>query len=126
MNVPRLNLREREVLEAVHRLGKASADEIREAMTKPPSNSAVRTHLRILEEKGHVRHEKQGRKFLYAPTETTEVAGRKALRHLLKTFFSGTPEKAVATLLNETASDLSKENLDQLDALIQQARKEAE
>ena len=125
MSLPRLNLRERDVLEAVHRLGRASADDIRAAMPDPPSNSAVRTHLRILEDKGHVQREKEGRKFLYLPTVAPETAGRNALRHLVRTFFADAPEKAVATLLNETASDLSKENLDRLDALIQQARKEA-
>ncbi|MEM1268757.1 MAG: BlaI/MecI/CopY family transcriptional regulator [Bacteroidota bacterium] len=126
MKLSRLNLREREVLETVHRLGLASADDIRFAMTEPPSNSTVRTHLRILEEKGHVRHEKRGRKFLYMPTETPDIAGREAIRYLLQTFFADRPEKAVAALLSETALDLSKENLDQLDALIQQARREAE
>lgn len=126
MALPRLNLREREVLDAVNRLGRASADDILDEMADPPSNSAVRTHLRILEEKGHVRHKKEGRKFLYLPTVAPEAAGRNALRHLLTTFFADAPEKAVATLLNETASDLSMEKLDELDALIQKARERAE
>lgn len=122
MAAPRLNLREREVLDAVHRLGCASADDIRAEMPSPPSNSAVRTHLRILEEKGHVRHEKDGRKFLFSPTVAPETAGRTALRHLVRTFFAGAPDKAVSALLSETASDLSAEHLDELDALIQKAR----
>ena len=122
MALPRLNLREREVLDAVHRLGRASADDVRAAMPEPPSNSAVRTHLRILEAKGHVTHEKEGRRFMYAPAVAPEVAGRTALRHVVRTFFAGTPEDAFATLLSETASDLSDEELDRLDAMIQQAR----
>ena len=103
MSLPRLNLREREVLDAVHRLGRASADDVRAVMPEPPSNSAVRTHLRILEGKGHVRHEKEGRKFLYVPAAEPEAEGRSAL-------------------LNETAAELSTEHLDQLDALIRQTR----
>ena len=126
MGTPRLNLRERDVLEVVQRLGQASADDIRAEMPDPPSNSAVRTHLRILEDKGHVRREKDGRKYLYLPTVGAETAGRTALLQLVRTFFADEPEKAVSTLLRETASDLSKEHLDHLDALIQHARKEAE
>ena len=122
MSLPRLNLREREVLDAVHRLGRASADDVRAVMPEPPSNSAVRTHLRILEGKGHVRHEKEGRKFLYVPAAEPEAEGRSALRHLVRTFFAGSPEKAVSALLNETAAELSTEHLDQLDALIRQTR----
>ena len=126
MPLPRLNLRERDVLEAVHRLGQASAEDVRAAMPDPPTNSAVRAHLRTLEEKGHLSHEKEGRKFLYVPTVKPEAAGRNALRHLVQTFFADAPENAFATLLSETASDLSKEKLDRLDALIQDARREAE
>ena len=126
MSLPRLNLREREVLDAVRQLGRASAEDVRATMPDPPTNSAVRAHLRTLEAKGHLQHEKEGRKFLYAPTVGPETAGRNALRHLLQTFFSGAPEVAFATLLSETTSDLSKEKLDQLDALIQDARKEVE
>ncbi|MEL6614825.1 MAG: BlaI/MecI/CopY family transcriptional regulator [Bacteroidota bacterium] len=126
MSLPRLNLREREVLEAVHRLGTASAEDVRATMHDPPTNSAVRAHLRTLEAKGHLRHEKDGRKFVYVPTVAPETAGRTALRHLVKTFFADAPENAFATLLSDTGSDLSKETLDRLDALIQDARREAE
>ena len=126
MPLPRLNLRERDVLEAVHRLGQASAEDVRAAMPDPPTNSAVRAHLRVLEEKGHLQHGKEGRRFVYAPTVEPEAAGRRAVRHLLRTFFADAPETAFATLLSETASDLSEEKLDQLDALIRDARKKAE
>jgi len=126
MPLPRLNLREREVLDVVHQLGRASAEDVRARMPDPPTNSAVRAHLRTLEAKGHLRHEKESRKFMYVPTMKPETAGRNALRHLVQTFFADAPETAFATLLSETADDLSKDKLDQLDALIQQARKEAE
>lgn len=122
MPVPRLNLREREVLDAVHRLGRASAEDVRATMPEPPTNSAVRALLRTLEEKGHLRHEKEGRRFIYVPTVAPKAAGRTALRHVVQTFFADAPEDAFATLLRETGSDLSAEKLDQLDALIQQAR----
>ncbi|MEM0962780.1 MAG: BlaI/MecI/CopY family transcriptional regulator [Bacteroidota bacterium] len=122
MSLPRLNLREREVLDVVHRLGRASAEAVRETMPAPPTNSAVRALLRTLEQKGHIRHEKEGRRFIYTPTVAPKAAGRTALRHVVQTFFADTPEDAFATLLSETGSDLSGEHLDRLDAMIQEAR----
>ena len=119
---PRLSRREREVLDVLHRLGRASAAQVREALADPPSDSAVRTHLRILEEKGHIAHEQDGPRYVYLPTVSRETAGRRALRHLLQTFFDDAPERAVAALLDETASDLSTDDLDRLDDLIRQAR----
>ena len=123
---PRLNLRERDVLDAVHRLGRASAEDVRATMPEPPTNSAVRATLRALEDKGHLRHEKEGRRFVYVPTVAPKAAGRTALRHVLRTFFADAPEDAFATLLGETAADLSDEDLDRLDALVQRARRDAE
>lgn len=120
--IPRLSRREREVLDVLHRLGQASAAQVREALADPPSDSAVRTHLRILEEKGHITHEQDGPRYIYLPTVSREAAGRRALRHLLQTFFDDAPERAVAALLDETAPDLSDDELDRLDDLIRQAR----
>ena len=122
MTVPPLSRRERQVLDVLHRLGRASAAQVRAALTDPPSDSAVRTHLRILEEKGHVGHEQDGPRYVYHPTVPREAAGRRALRHLLRTFFDDAPERAVAALLDETAASLSDDDLDRLDDLIQQAR----
>lgn len=122
MPVPSLSRRERQVLDVLHRLGQASAADVRGALPDPPSDSAVRTHLRILEEKGHVRHEQDGPRYVYLPVQTREDAGRSALRHLMRTFFDDTPERAVAALLDETSSDLSDDDLDRLDGLIQRAR----
>ncbi len=122
MPPPLLSRREREVLDVVHRLGRATAAQVRAALAAPPSDSAVRTHLRILEEKGHVKHEQDGPRYVYLPTVAREAAGRNALRHLLRTFFADAPERAVAALLDETAADLSKDDFDRLDGLIRQAR----
>lgn len=122
MSTPRLSRREREVLDVLHRLGRASAAQVREALADPPSDSAVRTHLRILEEKGHVSHDQDGPRYVYLPTVSRDTAGRRALRHLLRTFFDDAPERAVAALLDETAPALSDDDLDRLDDLIQQAR----
>ncbi len=122
MPVPSLSRRERQVLDVLHRLGRASAADVREALPDPPSDSAVRTHLRILEEKGHARHEQDGPRYVYLPVVESEEAGRSALRHLVRTFFDGTPEKAVAALLDDASTELSDDDLDRLDSLIQRAR----
>ena len=122
MPPPPLSRRERQVLDVLHRLGRATAAQVRTEMADPPSDSAVRTHLRILEEKGHVRHEQDGPRYVYSPTVPRDAAGRTALRHLLRTFFDGSPGRAVAALLDETADDLSETELDRLDVLIRRAR----
>ncbi|MGB3542636.1 BlaI/MecI/CopY family transcriptional regulator [Rubrivirga sp.] len=124
--LPRLSRREREVLDVLHRLGRASAAEVRGALDKPPSDSAVRTHLRILKDKGHVRHEQDGPRYVYLPIQARETAGKNALRHLLTTFFDGSPDRAVAALLDETSADLSTDDLDRLDDLIQRARSQGQ
>ena len=122
MTPPSLSRRERQVLDVLHRLGRATAAQVREGLANPPSDSAVRTHLRILKEKGHVRHEQDGPRYVYLPVQTREAAGRTALRHALRTFFNGAPDQAVAALLDETSSELSADDLDRLDRLIQRAR----
>ena len=124
MSPPRLSRREREVLDALHRLGTASAADVRAALADPPSDSAVRTHLRILEEKGHVTHDQEGPRYVYRPTVAREAAGRSALRHLMRTFFEGSPDRAVAALLDETASDLTDDDLDRLASLVDRARQQ--
>ena len=124
MSPPRLSRREREVLDVLHRLGTASAADVRAALAHPPSDSAVRTHLRILEEKGHVTHDQDGPRYVYRPTVAREAAGRSALRHLMRTFFEGSPDRAVAALLDETASDLTDDDLDRLASLVDRARQQ--
>lgn len=120
--VPRLSRREREVLDVIHRLGSASAAEVRSALHKPPSDSAVRTHLRILEEKGHITHRQDGPRYIYSAVQTREAAGRSALRHLIRTFYDDSPDRAVAALLDDASTDLSRDDLDRLDDLIRRAR----
>jgi len=119
-----LSRRERQILDILYRNGSAAAAEIQEALPESPSYSAVRALLRILEDKGHIRHEAQGGRYVYTPKVSREKARRSALLHLVETFFNGSPEQAVATLLDISARDLSPEELDRMSALIAKARKE--
>lgn len=111
-------------MEILYRSGKASAGEVREAMPDAPGYSAVRAMMRILEEKGHVRHQAEGLKYVYAPTMARDKAKRSALKHLVDTFFAGSPEQAVAALLDVSAARLTPAELDRMAELIERARKE--
>ena len=119
----KLSRRERQIMDVLYRQGKATAAEVHAAIADPPSYSAVRAMLRVLEEKGHIRHEAQDLRYVFIPIVPREKARRSAVRHLLETFFEGSPEQAVATLL-DISRDLSPEELDRLAALIEKARKE--
>ena len=110
-------------MDVLYRLGKADAAEIRAAIPDAPSYSAVRTLLRILEEKGHVTHEQQGQKYTYAPVVARHSARRSALRHLVETFFDGSVADAAAALLGSN-SKLKPEELDRLELLLDKARQE--
>jgi predicted transcriptional regulator len=116
--------REREIIEALYRLGKASAAEIREAIPDPPTYTAIRTHLTILENKGHVRHTSDGTRYIYEPAVAREQMGRRAVDSLLTTFFDNSVERAVTALLTRKDAELSREDLDRLARLIEKARKE--
>jgi BlaI family transcriptional regulator, penicillinase repressor len=116
--------RERQILDVLYRMGRATAAEVQKAMPAAPSYSAVRTQLRILEEKGHVRHVQDGARYVYLPTLAQDVARRSALSHLLQTFFGGSATQAITTLLDQDASRLSDEDWDRIDAAIERARKE--
>jgi predicted transcriptional regulator len=120
----KLSRREREIMEILFRLRRASAAEVHREMEDAPSYSAVRAHLRTLEEKGHIRHEAEDLRYVYAPTTQPSRARRSALRHLVDTFFSGSPAKAAAALLDGSAARLSNAELDELSALIERARRE--
>jgi predicted transcriptional regulator len=119
-----LSRREREMMEILHRLGRAAVGEVREALPDPPSYSSVRSILRILEEKGHVKHIEEGKRFLFSPTEASQSAAKSALRGVLKTFFGGSLEAAVKTFLTDQEADLSADELARLADMISQARDE--
>jgi predicted transcriptional regulator len=118
-----LSRRERQIMAIVFARGRASASEVVDAMPDAPSRTAVRTLLRILEEKGHLKHSKKGREFIYSPTKGRSRAGRSAFRHVLETFFGGSLEHAVATYLSDRRLQLSGEELNRLAQLINESRK---
>jgi predicted transcriptional regulator len=118
-----LSRRERQILDILYERGQATAADVQAALPEPPSYSAVRALLRILEEKGHVRHQQDGPRYVYLPTVARDNAKRSALRHVLKTFFDGSAEQAISALLDESSSKLSPAELDRLARLIDTARK---
>lgn len=118
-----LTKRERQIMDLLYRLGRATASEIREGLSGGPSDSTVRTQLRVLEDKGHVRHEEQGLRFVYMPTVPRHAARKSALNHLVDTFFDGSRAKVVTALLGGDASRLSDEDLDRIAELVASARK---
>lgn len=121
-----LSRRERQIMNILYRQGRATAAEIREQLPNKPSYSAVRAMLRILEEKGHIRHEEQALRYVFIPTVPREKAKRSALRDLLEIFFEGSTEKVVAALLDESSTRFSKEELDRLSRIIEEARREGD
>ncbi len=122
--IGQLSRRERQIMDILYRRGKASASEVRETMEDAPGYSAVRAMLRVLEEKGHVRHQEEGLKYVYLPTVARDKAKRSAVKHVLDTFFSGSPEQIVAALLDVSASRLTREELDRMSEMIEKAKKE--
>ena len=119
-----LSGRERQIMDILYRLERATAAEVREQMEDPPSYSAVRSHLRILEEKGHVAHTADGPRYVFHPTVPRDAAARSALNGVLENFFENSREQVVATLLDLDTSALSPDELDRLAALIDRAREE--
>lgn len=111
-------------MDLLYRLGRASAAEIHHALPDAPGYSAVRAMLRVLEEKKHIRHEEKDLRYVFIPVVPREKARRSAVRHMLDTFFDGSPEQAVATLLDVSAGDLSEDEFDRLAALVEKARQE--
>ena len=119
-----LSRRERQIMDIVYELKEATVGQVLEKLPSPPSYSAVRALLRVLEVKGHLSHRQEGPRYIYAPTLPKERARRSALRHLLKTFFDGSTEDAVAALLDISEADLSESDYLRLAELIAKARKE--
>ncbi len=124
MKETKLSRREREILEILYQRGKSSAAEVREAMADAPSYSAVRALLRVLEEKGHVRHQAEQLRYVYLPVVPRNKAKRSEVKRLLDTFFEGSAEQVVAALLDVSSTRLTQDELDRMAALIEQARKE--
>ena len=119
-----LSRRERQIMEIVYERGRVAAAEVRERMADPPSYSAVRAMLRILEDKGHLRHEQDGPRYVFLPTVPREEASENALRRLVRTFFGGSPEGAMAALLELEGENLDEEALQRIAERIEDARGE--
>jgi predicted transcriptional regulator len=119
-----MSRRERQILDILYRRGRATAAEIQAALPDPPSNSATRALLRILEDKGHIRHESDGPRYVFLPKVSRQKARTVALKHMLSTFFDGSAAEAAAALVDGSAAKLSAQELDQLQALIERARQE--
>lgn len=121
-NPEQLSRRERQIMDVIYARGQASAAEVAKALPDPPSYSAVRALLRILEQKGHLRHLEQGPRYVFLPTVSRDRARRSALRNLVTTFFDGSPAQAAAALIDQAA--LSDEDVTRLADLIDKARNE--
>lgn len=119
-----LGRRERQIMDVVYRLGKASVAEVRRELPDPPTYSAVRGMLRLLEEKGYLRHHQDGLRYVYSAVGDPDKAGDSALQHVVVTFFGGSPEKAVAALLELSDARISPQSRHRIAALIRKARQE--
>ena len=117
-----LSRRERQITDIIFASGRATVLEIQAALPDPPSATAIRTMLRILEDKGVLKRRKQGREFVYMPTEPRRRAGMKALRHVIETFFDGSLENALAAQLTQSKKSLTQEEFRRIAHLIEQAR----
>ena len=119
-----LSRREREMMDIIYEAGRATAAEVRTSMENPPSYSAVRATLRVLEEKGHLKHKQDGPRYVYLTTVPRNKARQSALKHVLHTFFDGSTQSAVATLLDMERQKLSPDELDRLAEMIESAKRE--
>jgi predicted transcriptional regulator len=120
-----LSRRERQIMDLLYRAGRATAGDIMAGLPGDPTSSTVRTQLRVLERKGHVKHEDDGQRFVYQPTRPRRDARRTALRHLVDTFYEGSAEKVVAAVLGGEGTKVSDDALERIAAMIERARKES-
>ncbi len=120
-----LSRRERQILDVLYRLGRATAAEVTSELDDAPTSTTVRGLLRILEEKGHVRHERDGLRYVYLPAVPREDAGVSVLSHVVRTFFEGSPARAMAALLGSRGGDLTPAELERLARIVDDARKES-
>jgi predicted transcriptional regulator len=119
-----LGRRERQIMDVVYRRGRASVTEVRAELSDPPSYSSVRGMLGLLEDKGYLRHEQEGLKYVYLPADDTRQVRTTALKHMVRTFFGGSPEQAVAALLEMSDSKLSAKDKQHFSQLIKKAQQE--
>ena len=127
MNKPlytHLSRRESQIMDVVYRLGEASVSEVVNRIADTPAYNSIRVTLGILEKKGYLRHRQEGQRYIYTPVMSPETATHSALSHVLKTFFGGSPSKAILTLLDMSSERMTQEELDQLADWIEQAREE--
>jgi BlaI family transcriptional regulator, penicillinase repressor len=120
-----LSRRERQIMDILHRRGRATVAEVLSELTGEPAYSTVRAQLRVLEEKGHVRHEEEQLRYVYLPAQSHRVASRSALKHVLDTFFQGSPEQVVEALLGKDGSGVSREELDRIADLVERTARES-
>ena len=120
----RLTRREREIMDILYRRGRATAQEVLDDLADPPSYSAVRALLRLLEERGHAKHAQDGQRYVYSPAVSRGDARKRALTHLVRTFFAGSVEQTMTTLLESSREKLSHDDLDRLAELIERAKKD--
>ena len=119
-----LSRRQRQIMDILYRRGRASVGEVMEDLSGQPTYSTVRAQLRVLEEKGHLRHEERGLRYVYLPTVPRRAMGQSALRHLIDTFFEGSSGKVMAALIGDERTRISEDELDRLAAVIEKARKD--
>ncbi len=122
-DAPGLSRREREIMDAVFALSEASVSAVLDSMQDPPTRTTVRTLLRILEEKGHLKHRTEGREFIYRPTRTRVKAGRTAMKRVVSTFFDGSLQQAVAAHLADPSAELDPDELKAIEKLIREAKR---
>ena len=119
-----LSRREREIMDVLYKLGKATAAQVEQALAEPPSYTAIRTHLTILEKKGHLKHSVDGPRYVYAPKVAREKMAQRAVKAMLSTFFDNSVEGVVAALLNQEDAKLSQAQLERLSSLIEKAKED--
>lgn len=124
MEKPGLSRRERQIMDALYTLGEATVGEVMDRMPDPPSYSAVRATLRVLEEKGHAKHKQDGPRYLYLPTVSRDKAQSTALKHVVGTFFGGSVEQAVMALLSMPETKMSDDQLEKLAEQVRRAEEE--
>jgi predicted transcriptional regulator len=124
-DLPQLSKRERQIMDVVYRLGRATAAQVRDGLPDAPTYTTVRGLLRILEQKGHLRHEEEGTKFVYSPSLSRQRAGASILSHIVKTFFDGSPSNAMAAMLGGAGSSVNEAELERLSELVTAQRRKS-